>query len=244
MKWIYLSPHLDDAVYSCGGRIREQTRNGDSVEIWTLFTADPPEGPLTPIADLFHMLWQTDRDAFAIRREEDQAACQIIGAIPVHFPFHDIIYRRNPATNEPLVHSMEEISSPISAVDQTLLQEIVAEIKSHLPGDAHLACPLSLGNHRDHRLTRAAVETLGKPTHYFADYPYAEEIHNLQEWIKPEWQPETKPIPEEGIKAWQAAVAAYASQLSSFWVTEEEMYAAIAAHAGTLPGHTTWFGHP
>ena len=28
MRWIYLSPHLDDAVLSCGGLIFEQSRQG------------------------------------------------------------------------------------------------------------------------------------------------------------------------------------------------------------------------
>ena len=29
MRWIYLSPHFDDAVLSCGGLIWEQTHSGD-----------------------------------------------------------------------------------------------------------------------------------------------------------------------------------------------------------------------
>jgi hypothetical protein len=35
MRWIYLSPHLDDAALSAGGLIYEQTQAGIQVEIWT-----------------------------------------------------------------------------------------------------------------------------------------------------------------------------------------------------------------
>jgi len=42
MHWIYLSPHLDDAVLSCGGIIWQQVQSGHQVEIWTICAADPP----------------------------------------------------------------------------------------------------------------------------------------------------------------------------------------------------------
>ena len=35
--WIYLSPHLDDAVYSCGGMLWEQVQRGVQAEVWTIF---------------------------------------------------------------------------------------------------------------------------------------------------------------------------------------------------------------
>ena len=35
MRWVYLSPHLDDAVFSAGGLIYEQAQGGLPVEIWT-----------------------------------------------------------------------------------------------------------------------------------------------------------------------------------------------------------------
>ncbi|MBA4379671.1 MAG: PIG-L family deacetylase, partial [Anaerolinea sp.] len=57
MRWIYISPHLDDAVLSCGGLIWEQSHAGTQVEIWTVCTGDPPEGPLSPFAEVLHAEW-------------------------------------------------------------------------------------------------------------------------------------------------------------------------------------------
>ena len=54
MRWIYLSPHFDDAVLSCGGLIRAQSQEGLAVEIWTIFAGDPPPGPLSEFALKIH----------------------------------------------------------------------------------------------------------------------------------------------------------------------------------------------
>ncbi len=60
MRWIYISPHFDDAVLSCGGLIWEQTHSGIPVEIWTIMAGDPPLGAeSTPLARQLHDRWQT-----------------------------------------------------------------------------------------------------------------------------------------------------------------------------------------
>ncbi|NTU55874.1 MAG: PIG-L family deacetylase, partial [Anaerolineales bacterium] len=48
MRWIYLSPHLDDAVLSAGGLIYEQTRSGTPVEIWTFMCGVPSGTEFSP----------------------------------------------------------------------------------------------------------------------------------------------------------------------------------------------------
>jgi len=42
------------------------------------------------------------------------------------------------------------------------------------------------------------------------------------------------------LAAWQAGVAAYTSQISSFWPGLEEMRCAIESYARTPPGHSLW----
>ena len=98
MNWIYLSPHLDDVVLSCGGVICEQIKAGDKVQVWTICAGDPPENQLTLFAQDLHARWNTDNDAVSIRREEDQLACHLLGASPTHFNYPDCIYRRFPDT--------------------------------------------------------------------------------------------------------------------------------------------------
>ena len=41
MRWIYISPHLDDAVLSAGGLLYDQAQKGIPVEIWTVVCGYP-----------------------------------------------------------------------------------------------------------------------------------------------------------------------------------------------------------
>ena len=58
MRWIYLSPHLDDAVFSAGGLIYEQAQAGIPVEIWTIMCGYPPlPEEVFSVAQLLHVQW-------------------------------------------------------------------------------------------------------------------------------------------------------------------------------------------
>ena len=72
---LYLSPHLDDAVYSCGGLIYQQTQAGQRVLVMTTCAGLPPSGPLSPFAEALHTRWQVSAtNAVTTRRTEDHAA--------------------------------------------------------------------------------------------------------------------------------------------------------------------------
>ena len=96
MRWIYLSPHLDDAVLSAGGLIHDQAKSGIPVEIWTFMSGYPPEGEFSQFAELQHHMWgfPSAEAAVSTRREEDERAAAIVGASAVHLDFLDCIYRR------------------------------------------------------------------------------------------------------------------------------------------------------
>ena len=100
MRWIYLSPHLDDIAFSAGGLIYDQVRAGIPVEIWTLMCGFPPgpESAISPFAQLLHFQWgfSSAEETIRLRRAEDKNAIASLGAVPVHFDFLDCIYRRGP----------------------------------------------------------------------------------------------------------------------------------------------------
>ncbi|HPJ57664.1 MAG TPA: PIG-L family deacetylase, partial [Kiritimatiellia bacterium] len=97
---IYLSPHLDDAVLSCGGQLAARVRRGERVLVATLAAGDPVR-PLPPLARALHAEWKLD-DSCEARREEDRRACGRLGAEVFHVVLPDAMYRRHPATGEPL----------------------------------------------------------------------------------------------------------------------------------------------
>lgn len=211
MRWIYLSPHLDDAVLSAGGLIHGQTQSGIPVEIWTFMCGYPPEGEYSKIAQDLHKRWgfNTAEEVVRARRVEDINAASMVGATTVHFDFLDCIYRRAPG-GEWLYY---EISVPPHPADKVLPAQIAGEVLARLELDDMLVCQLSVGSHVDHVIVRQAAELLGRPLIYDIDVPY---IFYKPEELEPKaagMNESVHLITESGLKRWQEAVLAYESQI-------------------------------
>ncbi len=230
MRWIYLSPHLDDIVLSCGGMVWEQVQRGAQVDIWTIFSGDAPPGDLAPFAQELHERWGTGREASAVRRAEDAAACQSLGAQHHHLNYPDCVYRYLPE-GSPLIADNEALFKTPLDVQQALVDEIAQVLAVNLPRRARLACPLSIGGHIDHRIVRAAAEKLGRRLYFFADYPYLVTHRvNLRAWVLPGWRRLRQPVSTDGLAGWQAAVGYHQSQISTFWGGQDEMRRDIEAY--------------
>src|SRR3990172_8165028 len=110
----YLSPHLDDAVFSCGGLIARQISAGDDVQVVPLFAGDPPAGELTPFAYELHRRWGGEGSPMGLRRAEDLVACSRLGATVVQLGFAEAIYRRSSSgeASHPDAESLFGLPSP------------------------------------------------------------------------------------------------------------------------------------
>lgn len=229
MHWIYLSPHLDDGVLSCGGMIWEQVQQGDEVQIWTICAGDPPEGDLSSFAQELHDRWGTGREASAKRREEDVRACQCVGAIAHHFTIPDCIYRVNPLTGQALITAEPDLNLPLDERDASTLQKVVDLLAAQLPGNVQVVSPMAIGSHVDHQLVRAAVERMNLPILYYADYPYVgRRVEQLEELRVASLRILSQPLSVVALQVWQDGAAEYASQISTFWGSTTEMRTAIA----------------
>ena len=239
MRWIYLSPHLDDAVLSAGGLIYEQTRSGIPVEIWTFMCGYPPEGEYSPVGQMIHASWKFSSAGEAVRerRAEDKNAAAIVGATILHFDFLDCIYRRG--SNGEWLYS--EIAVPPHEADAGLPSQIAEAISTRLLPDDILVCQLAVGSHVDHVLVRQAAELLVKPIRYDIDVPYI--FYKPQE-LEPKsagMKESVHSVTEAGLKSWQEAVLAYKSQIPTlgpvFDTAEkvhESIYAYWSEHKGIL----------
>jgi LmbE family N-acetylglucosaminyl deacetylase len=240
VNWIYLSAHLDDAVYSCGGLIWEQAQAGEKVAVWTICAGDPPPEPLSPFAERLHARWNIPPEAADHRREEDRLACSLLGADPRHFTIPDCIYRRSPVDGTPLYNSEADIFGSLHPLDAGLAEALSRKLQQALPEEAHLVCPLGLGGHVDHQLARAAAEACGRPLWYYADYPYVLERDRELEEATSGMRGTSFPVGPPGLRAWEEAIAAYASQLSTFWADMQRMREMLEAYYRQAGGVRLW----
>jgi len=227
--WIFLSPHLDDAVLSCGGLIWELVQRGCQVEIWTLFAGDKLDGAITPFAQELHARWGTAwNHAAEQRRREDRAACSILEAGYRHFSFADCIYRRETGLGRAVVVREEDLFQPNYAGEEALRRQLLAALTTALPSAAVIASPFGVGRHIDHQITAAVLRRVRCEVWYYLDYPYAQSQSGERRlWQEASGESFLLPVSARGLAHWQEAGAAYRSQVSTFWSNLEALRNAI-----------------
>jgi LmbE family N-acetylglucosaminyl deacetylase len=176
--YLFISPHLDDVVLSCGGYIRRLTAAGERVVIATAITADVPVGlPLSREMKKRHNLWRLEHAPFAARCKEDKAAAALLSAQCVHFDLLDAIYRRDVDGKPLYVNKILGVSvhPDDRAHYEPILRNELQKVLTTWDGqDIRVFCPLAIGGHVDHILVRSAVESVcdSRKIIYFEDFPY------------------------------------------------------------------------
>jgi LmbE family N-acetylglucosaminyl deacetylase len=220
-QWIFLSPHFDDVALSCGGLVWDLVNQGNQVEIWTVMAGYPPDENFSPFAQQNHRTWgKSGREAIDMRKEEDRAACEILGAVLHHLHWPDVIYRRQEDLETPVVSNNDELFN--NPPEPTLVDEIVHYLTKQVPSEVTLVLPMGLGGHLDHRVVVHAGTRLPRVDFYYADYPYILKSFDSPLLKKDEFQRVPQYLSKEALEAWQEAILCYRSQLSWFWRDDDE----------------------
>jgi LmbE family N-acetylglucosaminyl deacetylase len=246
MNWIFLSPHFDDVALSCGGLVWERASIGDSISIWTICAGKPPHRELSAYAQLHHERWATGALAVEQRRSEDIASCTMMNAAYRHFDVPDCIYRPRQKNIPHYYTSGDAIFGSIHPAEKrNLARRLIRIFRLDIPPDTQVVCPLTLGNHVDHQITRRAAEKaakyLGQALLYYADYPYvAQYPEQINRYQQKGWECVRFDISEVGLGAWFASIAAHRSQISTFWAGDNQMQADIRAYSQLQHGLCLW----
>ncbi|NIS80835.1 MAG: hypothetical protein GTO14_11640 [Anaerolineales bacterium] len=233
---VYLSPHLDDAVFACGGLIAQQVSSGDEVSILTICAGNPPSGDLTPFAHELHMRWGGEKEPVEVRRAEDREACDDLGASFQHLEVLEAIYRKT-GDGGAYYPTEESIFGVLHEEDSNLVDRLVAELKSRVGPETRLYTPLAIGGHVDHILTRRAAEGLRRPLYYYQDMPYATRGFEISERLGyPQAKEVIFSLRKRDIERWVAASLRYRSQISTFWANNEALREEFAAHLRQVDG--------
>ncbi|MEV4940771.1 PIG-L family deacetylase [Streptomyces zaomyceticus] len=186
---LVLSPHLDDAVLSCGGLLGWGGRRAP-VTVASLFTeAAPPPHTLSARQYLKQTGTEDAEELYAERRAEDLRVLELLEVGWRHVGLVDGLFRRlprpRPGTTR-LSGLLPELAhvyptyrlhlsrGRVSPYDEETLRAVGATIDALLPGtDCGLVlAPLGVGGHADHVLVRTAAERCGRPVVYYSDFPY------------------------------------------------------------------------
>lgn len=240
---IYLSPHLDDAVWSCGGQIYQQIQSGKKVLVVTIMAGDPSNGELSGFAMSLQDRWELAVDAVAARRQEDIEAGHLLGVDILHWDIPDCIYRVNPTRGEALYASEEALFGRIHAADYDLIDDLV-QYMTNLPMHQRSLIPLAVGHHVDHQLVRLAAERWPSKTHfaYYEEYPYARDLALIRAALTPGegWHPEVIPLSRQALSVKIRAASCYRSQISTFFDDLEDLRAQITLNSQKVGGERLW----
>jgi LmbE family N-acetylglucosaminyl deacetylase len=229
---LYLSPHFDDVALSGGGQVFQQTSAGKSVLVVTVTGGEAPADLQSEIVQSLHNRWQDSLAGEVIgesivsqRRAEDRAAFAILGAEVLHLPFQDCIYRVGP-DGAPLYPGSTDMFGDINPADRGIIDELARSFAA-LPPAGRVYVPLGVGRHIDHRVTRLAAEQTFSELIYYEDYPYTMQPGALEAALPPEdrgnWSGEVIALTDVDLTAKIDAVAAYKSQMSSFFTGYEDL---------------------
>jgi LmbE family N-acetylglucosaminyl deacetylase len=228
-RCLVLSPHLDDAVLSCGALLAELAPRCE-ITVLTLFT-EATDGPHGRAARSF-LRQCAHPDAatlFRARRAEDRAVVETLGARPEHLGLTDALFRRREVPRAlaragrvvpELLHRyptfrFDIARGRISRGDATMRAELAARIAARA-GDADLLlCPLGVGRHVDHLVTRDLGLAWSGTVVWFSDLPYALDH-----------APDPAFLRREGLRPWSfdggadakdALVRGYATQVDALF---------------------------
>lgn len=169
---VYIAPHLDDAVLSCGARITLQIAAGQSALVVTICAGSPGAGAeLSPFAHYLHDAWSLGDDPIARRREEDQRALAVLGCDGLHLDLLDAPYRVAAYGERDAVFGAVAANDPLAEA----LPAILAQLRAQQP-QARFYVPLGVGSHVDHQLVCAAgidLHNQGVNVAWYEDAPYA-----------------------------------------------------------------------
>ncbi|MCY4073164.1 MAG: PIG-L family deacetylase [Chloroflexi bacterium] len=227
---LFVSPHFDDGVFSCGGRIHQLTTAGEPVTVLTMMGGlHAGELPKSPILEDLHKRWMAGEDPLRARQAEDERALSRLNAEHVHIDLTDCVYRQ---VDGVLLYSSEEsLFGSVHAADYAL--KVLEAVALPDPGrQLVLYLPLAVGHHVDHQIVRDWGIALlrDKPEnwslYFYAEYPY----FNTERAITLALSKIGLPLREKRIKLDEAdlaakinAIACYDSQISTFWDSVEAM---------------------
>jgi LmbE family N-acetylglucosaminyl deacetylase len=224
MAHLFLSPHMDDAVLSCGGLIYQLTHAGEAVIVVSVMAGNvPPDVVISPFIEEHFRRWELWPDPVPERKTEDTQAVRSLGADVRFGDVPDALYR----TDGQGVSMYPDLATLFGEIDpRDPVLEQMHKITDWLDPAATVYAPLGAGHHVDHQLVRNAVIRWlrAQPevaVFLYEEYPYSAESAEAVQAACHALGELTVPVVHHmsglALEAKIRAIACYRSQISTFW---------------------------
>jgi LmbE family N-acetylglucosaminyl deacetylase len=134
---LVISPHLDDAVLSCGALLAHLAPR-HLITVATVFTAAAPPPWSLPARRQLRVLGGVDaEDFFAQRRAEDADVLAGLGVAEAHLGFRDALFRRDRRWPAYPTYRLDAARGRVASCDIGLAAEVSARVSEITrPGEA------------------------------------------------------------------------------------------------------------
>ncbi len=181
-KTIYfVSPHLDDAIYSAGGLVSFLPHN--KVHVINVFTkADKPPYTLTALKYLNSCGFTNAEELYHQRIKEDKKIFKQLGVKVTNLDFSDAIFRKF-WRGEKYFGFIPEIyhTHPVTVIknrfilipEKNLCAQIYKRLDETIEKGSCVFGPMGIGSHVDHMLVKdACLKLKDRNIIFWSDYPY------------------------------------------------------------------------
>lgn len=188
---VFISPHLDDAIFSASGLISELSEKTE-VNVVTIFTgAEMRQHTLSAKNFLKISEYENEPEKlFEARKQEDISACKMAKVGFKHLNFTDALWRRKekigflgnllknifPEINHfyPF-YRLNIISGKPAKGDFATMKGVKEKLLSFTGGigNAVIFCPIGAGNHVDHIIVRNICAEIFPRAIFWTDFPYS-----------------------------------------------------------------------
>lgn len=250
-RHIFLSPHYDDVVFSCGGTLGVQVLCGLRPLVITVFGGAPAtNAPLSSLATDVQRGYNLDttRGAAGVveaRQREDATALDYLQSDYLWLDYPDAIYRGDPPYYTQLDQVIGgDIHPSDLSIDNQLAHDLLL-LHERLP-DAAWYAPLGIGRHVDHQIVASAADRLvqnGAKVYFYEEFPYVLKPDALDARLKELGGAFEYALVEmsEMLPVRLEAATYYASQIGANFGDIEEMNRAITNYAhGLRPVETVY----
>lgn len=180
MRHVFLSPHMDDAVFSAGNLLLQLIKERKDVLVITLFTSFGAR-PISWDAQkyLFRSGFFRMSSFASARKKEDVKAMSMLGVSHTHLDFIDGGFRRDNRGNLLYPTFDQLFSGAVNPSDIKIMQIMKRTLQSLIHKSDILYAPVGVGNHADHLITNRIARTFSNKTYFWIDQPYAENKKNI-----------------------------------------------------------------